>query len=157
MTDAMLLLKKEWPINIKEVQIFKAVKDDFIATLEEDFVKSNGFLLKQYFSKVQKEAVRDVVLNDKIRLDGRKTTEIRPIWSEIDYLPGSHGSAVFTRGETQSLVSVLLVVKMDEQRVDRALITDSEKFILHYNFPHFQLEKLDQIEVQVEEKLDMGT
>ena len=116
---------------------FKAVKDDFIATLEEDFVKSNGFLLKQYFSKVQKEAVRDVVLNDKIRLDGRKTTEIRPIWSEIDYLPGSHGSAVFTRGETQSLVSVTLGSKMDEQRVDRALITDSEKFILHYNFPSF--------------------
>ncbi len=116
---------------------FKAVKDDFIATLEEDFVKSNGFLLKQYFSKVQKEAVRDVVLNDKIRLDGRKTNEIRPIWSEIDYLPGSHGSAVFTRGETQSLVSVTLGSKMDEQRVDRALITESEKFILHYNFPSF--------------------
>ena len=116
---------------------FKAVKDDFIATLDADFVKENGFLLKQYFGKAQKEAVRDVVLNEKIRLDGRKTTEIRPIWSEIDYLPGSHGSAVFTRGETQSLVSVTLGSKMDEQRVDRALITDSEKFILHYNFPSF--------------------
>ena len=116
---------------------FKAVKDEFIATLDEDFVKGNGFLLKQYFGKAQKEAVRDVVLNEKIRLDGRKTTEIRPIWSEIDYLPGSHGSAVFTRGETQSLVSVTLGSKMDEQRVDRALITDSEKFILHYNFPSF--------------------
>ena len=104
---------------------FKAVKDDFIATLDADFVKENGFLLKQYFGKAQKEAVRDVVLNEKIRLDGRKTTEIRPIWSEIDYLPGSHGSAVFTRGETQSLVSVTLGSKMDEQRVDRALITDS--------------------------------
>ena len=116
---------------------FKAVKDDFIATLDADFVKENGFLLKQYFGKAQKEAVRDVVLTEKIRLDGRKTTEIRPIWSEIDYLPGSHGSAVFTRGETQSLVSVTLGSKMDEQRVDRALITDSEKFILHYNFPSF--------------------
>ena len=116
---------------------FKAVKDDFIATLDADFVKENGFLLKQYFGKAQKEAVRDVVLNEKIRLDGRKTTEIRPIWSEIDYLPGSHGSAVFTRVETQSLVSVTLGSKMDEQRVDRALITDSEKFILHYNFPSF--------------------
>jgi polyribonucleotide nucleotidyltransferase len=116
---------------------FKAVKDDFIATLDAEFVKANGFLLKQYFGKAQKAAVRDVVLNEKIRLDGRKTTEIRPIWSEIDYLPGSHGSAVFTRGETQSLVSVTLGSKMDEQRVDRALITDSEKFILHYNFPSF--------------------
>ena len=116
---------------------FKAVKDDFIATLDADFVKENGFLLKQYFGKAQKEAVRNVVLKEKIRLDGRKTTEIRPIWTEIDYLPGSHGSAVFTRGETQSLVSVTLGSKMDEQRVDRALITDSEKFILHYNFPSF--------------------
>lgn len=116
---------------------FKAVKEEFVASLEESFVKENGFLLKQYFGKVQKEAVRDVVLTEKIRLDGRQTTEIRPIWSEIDYLPGSHGSAVFTRGETQSLVSVTLGSKMDEQRVDRALITDSEKFILHYNFPSF--------------------
>jgi len=116
---------------------FKAVKDDFIATLDEDFVKSNGFLLKQYFSKAQKAAVRDCMLTEKIRLDGRNMDQIRDIWSEIDYLPGSHGSAVFTRGETQSLVSVTLGSKMDEQRVDRALITDSEKFILHYNFPSF--------------------
>ncbi len=116
---------------------FKAVKDDFIATLDADFAKSNGFLLKQYFGKVQKEAVRNCMLSDKVRLDGRKMDEIRGIWSEIDYLPGSHGSAVFTRGETQSLVSVTLGSKMDEQRVDRALITDSEKFILHYNFPSF--------------------
>ncbi len=116
---------------------FKAVKDAFIETLEDDFVSSNGFLLKKYFGDVQKEAVRDVVLKEKVRLDGRQTTEIRPIWSEVDYLPGSHGSAIFTRGETQSLVSVTLGSKMDEQRVDRTLITDSEKFILHYNFPSF--------------------
>lgn len=116
---------------------FKAVKEDFIATLSEDEAKENAFMIRQYFGAAQKEAVRDVVLNEKIRLDGRKTNEIRPIWSEIDYLPGSHGSAIFTRGETQSLVSVTLGSKMDEQRVDRALITESEKFILHYNFPSF--------------------
>jgi len=116
---------------------FGAVKEEFISSLEEDYAKSNGFLLKQYFSKVQKSAVRDCMLNEKIRLDGRKMNEVRDIWSEIDYLPGSHGSAVFTRGETQSLVSVTLGSKMDEQRVDRTLITDSEKFILHYNFPSF--------------------
>ncbi|KAA3649668.1 MAG: polyribonucleotide nucleotidyltransferase, partial [Bacteroidetes bacterium] len=116
---------------------FNAVKNDFIATLDEDYAKSNGFLLKQYFSKVQKEAVRNCMLTEKIRLDGRKMNQIRDIWSEIDYLPGSHGSAIFTRGETQSLVSVTLGSKMDEQRVDRALITESEKFILHYNFPSF--------------------
>ncbi|MEQ8624060.1 MAG: polyribonucleotide nucleotidyltransferase [Vicingaceae bacterium] len=116
---------------------FKAVKDDFIASLSEEEAKANAFMIKQYFGMAQKEAVRDVVLNEKIRLDGRKTNEIRPIWSEIDYLPGSHGSAIFTRGETQSLVSVTLGSKMDEQRVDRALITESEKFLLHYNFPSF--------------------
>lgn len=116
---------------------FSAVKEAFIETLDEEFVSANGFLLKKYFGDVQKEAVRDVVLKEKVRLDGRKTTEIRPIWSEVDYLPGSHGSAIFTRGETQSLVSVTLGSKMDEQRVDRTLITDSEKFILHYNFPSF--------------------
>lgn len=116
---------------------FKAVKEEFVATLEEDYAEENGFLLRQYFGKVQKEAVRNVVLEERIRLDGRQTTEIRPIWSEINYLPGAHGSAVFTRGETQSLVSVTLGSKMDEQKVDRAVITDSEKFILHYNFPSF--------------------
>lgn len=116
---------------------FSAIKEDFIATLDEEYAKSNGFLLKQYFAKVQKEAVRDCMLQEKIRLDGRKMNQIRDIWSEIDYLPGSHGSAIFTRGETQSLVSVTLGSKMDEQRVDRALITESEKFLLHYNFPSF--------------------
>ena len=116
---------------------FKAVKEEFIATLSEEEAKANAFMISQYFGAVQKAAVRDVVLNEKIRLDGRKTNEIRPIWSEIDYLPGSHGSAIFTRGETQSLISVTLGSKMDEQRVDRALITESEKFILHYNFPSF--------------------
>ncbi len=116
---------------------FGAIKEDFIASLEEDYAKENSFLIKQYYGKVQKEAVRNCMLTEKIRLDGRKMNEIRNIWSEIDYLPGSHGSAVFTRGETQSLVSVTLGSKMDEQKVDRALITDSEKFILHYNFPSF--------------------
>lgn len=116
---------------------FGAVKEEFVSGLEEEYAKSNSFLLRKYFSKVQKKAVRDCMLKEKIRLDGRKMNEVRDIWSEIDYLPGAHGSAVFTRGETQSLVSVTLGSKMDEQRVDRTLITDSEKFILHYNFPSF--------------------
>ncbi len=116
---------------------FSAVKEGFIETLGTDKAAENSFLIKQYFGAVQKEAVRDVILQEEIRLDGRKMNEIRPIWSEIDYLPGAHGSAVFTRGETQSLTSVTLGSKMDEQRVDGAVITDSEKFILHYNFPSF--------------------
>lgn len=131
------IAKKGMNDKYQRASEFKAVKVDFVATLEEDYAKSNSFLLRQYFSKVQKAAVRDCMLAEKIRLDGRKMNQIRDIWSEIDYLPGSHGSAVFTRGETQSLVSVTLGSKMDEQRVDRALITDSEKFILHYNFPSF--------------------
>lgn len=116
---------------------FKAVKEDFIATLSEEEASEKSFLIGQYFGKVQKEAVRDCVLNERIRLDGRKMDEIRPIWSEIDYLPGAHGSAIFTRGETQSLTSITLGSKMDEQRIDGAVIVDSDKFILHYNFPSF--------------------
>ena len=116
---------------------FKAVKDEFLATLSEEEISENSFLLAQYFKSVQKEAVRDCVLNERKRLDGRTLDEVRPIWSEVDYLPGSHGSAVFTRGETQSLTSVTLGSKMDEQRVDGAVIVGSDKFILHYNFPSF--------------------
>ena len=116
---------------------FKAVKEEFIAEMGEESAEENSFLIKQYFSKTQKEAVRDCVLKEKIRLDGRHMNEVRPIWTELDYLPGTHGSAVFTRGETQSLTAVTLGSKMDEQRVDGAVIVDSEKFILHYNFPSF--------------------
>lgn len=116
---------------------FKAVKADFIATLDEEKAAENSFLINQYFGKTQKEAVRNCMLTEKVRLDGRKMDEIRGIWSEVDYLPGSHGSSVFTRGETQSLTAVTLGSKMDEQRVDGAIIVGSDKFILHYNFPAF--------------------
>lgn len=121
----------------KRAADFKAVKEDFIAEIGEEKAAENSFLIRKYYAQVQKEAVRDCVLKEKIRLDGRKTNEVRPIWSELDYLPGAHGSAIFTRGETQSLTSVTLGSKMDEQRVDGAVIVDSEKFILHYNFPSF--------------------
>ncbi|MBV6485024.1 MAG: Polyribonucleotide nucleotidyltransferase [Flavobacteriales bacterium] len=117
-------------------QKFGAVKDAFLATLTDE-EKAEKFLLSQYFKKVQKEAVRDVILDQKIRLDGRKLTEIRPIWSEIDYLPGAHGSSIFTRGETQSLTTVTLGNKMDEQLVDGATKSGTDKFMLHYNFPSF--------------------
>lgn len=121
----------------KRSELFGAVKEEFVATLEEDFVKENKFLIGQYFKSVQKEAVRDVVLKTRLRLDGRKLDEIRPIWSEVDYLPAAHGSSVFTRGETQSLTSVTLGSKSDEQMIDGAFIRGYEKFILHYNFPSF--------------------
>lgn len=121
----------------ERARLFKEVKENFVATLDEETIAENKFLIGKYFHDVEKEAVRDAVLNEKIRLDGRKTTEIRPIWSEVSYLPGSHGSAVFTRGETQSLTSVTLGTKLDEQRIDAALFEGSDKFILHYNFPSF--------------------
>lgn len=115
---------------------FGAVKEAFINTLNEE-EKTEKFLLSQYFKKIQKEAVRDVILDQRIRLDGRKLNEIRAIWSEIDYLPGAHGSSIFTRGETQSLTTVTLGNKLDEQVIDGATHVGSEKFMLHYNFPSF--------------------
>lgn len=113
------------------------IKEAFVATMTDEEKASLKPLLGGYFKKAQKRAVRDVILTDRVRLDGRKLDEVRPIWSEIDYLPGAHGSAVFTRGETQSLTSVTLGGKMDEQKVDAVTFEDSQKFMLHYNFPPF--------------------
>jgi polyribonucleotide nucleotidyltransferase len=115
---------------------FKEVRDTYIATLGEidDVTK---FLAKKYYHDVEYDAIRNLVLDEGKRLDGRKTTEIRPIWSEIGYLPSAHGSAVFTRGETQSLTTVTLGAKDDEQMIDGAFINGYQKFLLHYNFPGF--------------------
>ena len=117
-------------------QKFGAVKEEFVATLSDED-KADKFLIGQYFKSVQKEAVRDVILNDRLRLDGRKLDEIRPIWSEVDYLPSAHGSSVFTRGETQSLTTVTLGNDRDAKMVDEVTAEGSEKFMLHYNFPSF--------------------
>ena len=117
-------------------QKFGTVKDEFVATLSDED-KDDKFLINQYFKSVQKSAVRDVILNDRLRLDGRKLDEIRPIWSEVDYLPSAHGSAVFTRGETQSLTTVTLGNDRDAKMVDEVTQDGSEKFMLHYNFPSF--------------------
>ncbi len=116
---------------------FDQVKTDFIATLSEEDQKSYAAMIDRYFHDVHKEAVRDVVLTERIRLDGRKLDEIRPIWCEVDYLPAVHGSSIFTRGETQSLTTVTLGTKLDEQVIDGAVIEEKINFILHYNFPPF--------------------
>lgn len=116
---------------------FSAIRDEFLETLSEEDREAKTGLVKKYFHDVEMNAVRDMVLAEKSRLDGRKLDEIRPIWSEVDYLPGAHGSAVFTRGETQSLASVTLGTKMDEQKIDGAVYSGKSKFILHYNFPPF--------------------
>jgi polyribonucleotide nucleotidyltransferase len=115
---------------------FKEVRDAYIATLGEidDVTK---FLAKKYYHDVEYDAIRNLVLDEGKRLDGRTTTQIRPIWSEVGYLPSAHGSAVFTRGETQSLTTVTLGAKDDEQMIDGAFINGYQKFLLHYNFPGF--------------------
>jgi polyribonucleotide nucleotidyltransferase len=116
---------------------FKAITADFVETLSDEVRKEKSFILKQYLHDVQKKAIRDLMLNDGVRLDGRSSTDIREIWGEVDYLPGCHGSAIFTRGETQSLTTLTLGTKQDEQLIDGALIRKTEKFLLHYNFPPF--------------------
>jgi polyribonucleotide nucleotidyltransferase len=115
---------------------FSKIVDEYLDSLPEDSTV-NKDLAKRYFHDIQKKAARNLVLNEGVRLDGRKPNEIRPIWSEVDYLPNPHGSAIFTRGETQSLTTVTLGTKLDEQMIDGAMIEGSNKFILHYNFPGF--------------------
>ncbi len=121
--------------NERSEQI-KAIKEAFIESLGEEHEYDED-LIGKYFKEVQKEASRNLCLDEKKRLDGRETNEIRPIWSEVDYLPSAHGSAVFTRGETQSLTTVTLGTKMDEQLIDGAMYEGSNKFLLHYNFPAY--------------------
>jgi polyribonucleotide nucleotidyltransferase len=113
-----------------------AVKKEFIAAFPEG-TEIKETLINRYFHDVEKEAVRRLILDEGYRVDGRKTTEIRPIWCDVDYLPAAHGSAVFTRGETQSLTSVTLGTKLDQKSVDEVMIQGTEKFVLHYNFPPF--------------------
>jgi polyribonucleotide nucleotidyltransferase len=115
---------------------FSKIVDEYLESLPEDSTVDKG-LVKKYYHDIQKKAARDLVLNQAVRLDGRKTNEIRDIWCEVDYLPMPHGSSVFTRGETQSLTTVTLGTKLDQQMIDGAMIDGSNKFILHYNFPGF--------------------
>ncbi|MFM7014808.1 MAG: polyribonucleotide nucleotidyltransferase, partial [Bacteroidota bacterium] len=116
---------------------FKEVLVEFCAQFSEEELAAKLGFIKTYYHDVEKEAVRDMIIKEKIRLDGRGLTDIRPIWSEIDYLPSAHGSSVFTRGETQSLTTVTLGSKLDEQIIDQAMYQGKNKFLLHYNFPGF--------------------
>lgn len=116
---------------------FEAVLEEFLATMPEEERLAKASLVKRYYHDVEKLAMRNMILDEGVRLDGRKTTEIRQIACEIDYLPAAHGSAVFTRGETQSLTTVTLGTKLDAKQVDEVLIQGTEKFVLHYNFPPF--------------------
>ncbi|MBT8230364.1 MAG: polyribonucleotide nucleotidyltransferase [Bacteroidia bacterium] len=118
---------------------FKKIAEELEESLLEDkgeeYVEENMGTAKEYFGKLKKETIRAMVLEEKIRLDGRKFDEVRPIWTEVDYLPSAHGSAIFNRGETQALTSLTLGSKLDQKMIDNALENYYEKFILHYNFP----------------------
>ncbi|MDA9169436.1 polyribonucleotide nucleotidyltransferase [Crocinitomicaceae bacterium] len=121
----------------KRSELFGAVKEEYVASLSEEELEVEEKYIGVYFKAAMKKAVRDTMLDDNIRLDGRKFDEIRPIWSEVDYLPTAHGSAVFTRGETQSLTTLTLGGKMDEQMIDDVTFKGTTNFMLHYNFPPF--------------------
>ncbi len=122
---------------------FEAIKEEIKTTLtetrDEAFMTTNKKLISEYFDKLKKETVRSVMLTEGVRLDGRRFDEVRPIWCEVDYLPSTHGSAIFNRGETQALTSLTLGTKMDAAMVDNALDSYDDKFILHYNFPGYSV------------------
>ena len=122
----------------ERAEAFDALEAEFAARYTEEELEEKAPLIHKYFhDDVQKKAMRNMILDEGKRLDGRRTDEIRPIWCEIDYLPCAHGSAIFTRGETQSLTTVTLGTKLDEKQKDEVLVQGSEQFVLHYNFPPF--------------------
>ncbi len=121
----------------ERMDAFDAIREEFKAQFSEEELSEKAALIDRYYHDVEKEAMRRSILDEGKRLDGRKTDEIRPIWSEISYLPGPHGSAIFTRGETQSLATVTLGTKLDEKIIDDVLEHGKERFLLHYNFPPF--------------------
>jgi polyribonucleotide nucleotidyltransferase len=135
--DQVYAVAKEGLGKSERSEKFKAIREAFKEQYSEEELAEKEALINVYFHDVEYHAIRDMVLNDAVRLDGRKTDEIRPIWSEVDYLPGSHGSAVFTRGETQSLTTVTLGTSQDANRIDNVTLVGEEKFYLHYNFPPF--------------------
>ncbi|MGH2622766.1 MAG: polyribonucleotide nucleotidyltransferase, partial [Sphingobacterium sp.] len=135
--DQVYAIAKSGSSKHERTEKFSEIGKAFFETQGEEIDADTEFLMKKYFHDVQYDAVRNLVLNEGIRLDGRDVRTVRPIWSEVDYLPAAHGSAVFTRGETQSLTSVTLGAKDAEQMIDGAFFHGYNKFILHYNFPGF--------------------
>ena len=116
---------------------FSEIKDEIVDSFTEEEQEEYGGLISKYYRKAEKAAVRDLTLNEGLRLDGRKTNEIRPIWCEVDYLPSTHGSSIFTRGETQALATVTLGTSRDANQIDMPSHEGEERFYLHYNFPPF--------------------
>lgn len=135
--DKCYQIAKSGTSKHERTDAFEALKDEYLATLPEEERDAKKSLVGRYYHDVEKEAMRNMILNEGVRLDGRNTTQIRPIWCEVDYLPATHGSAIFTRGETQSLTTVTLGTKLDMKEIDEVLVEGSEQFVLHYNFPPF--------------------
>lgn len=124
-------------------ELIKSIKEELVERYteqhDEEWVEERAELIDRYYDKLKKEVIRNMVLEEKVRLDGRQLNEVRTIWTEVDYLPSTHGSAIFTRGETQALTSLTLGTKVDEMRIDSALDHHFDNFILHYNFPAFSV------------------
>ncbi|MCK9220298.1 MAG: polyribonucleotide nucleotidyltransferase [Bacteroidales bacterium] len=136
-TQIYEMAKQGIPSKQDRKTILEATKEAFVTTLTDVEKETYAPMISRYYHEVEKEAIRNATLDTHQRVDGRKLDEIRPIWSEIDYLPAAHGSAIFTRGETQSLTTVTLGTKLDAQVIDGAVIEEKVNFILHYNFPSF--------------------
>ena len=137
--DKVYEVAKRGTSKHERAEAFEKVRDEFIESIPEEERAEKTLLIKRYYHDVEKAAVRKMMLDERIRLDGRKLNEIRPIWTEVDYLPFAHGSAIFTRGETQSLASITLGTKLNEQVIDGVIFEGKNDFILHYNFPPFSV------------------
>ena len=135
--DKVYAIAKAGSSKQERSSAFEAIKEDIKASFSEEEMADFGSLVSKYYYKAEKEAVRDLTLNEGLRLDGRKTDEIRPIWCEVDYLPSTHGSAIFTRGETQALATVTLGTSREANQIDMPSYEGEETFYLHYNFPPF--------------------
>jgi len=135
--DKVYAIAKSQSAKHDRSDAFEAIKKAYIETIPADELEAKAGMINRYYHDVEKKAMRNMILDEGVRLDGRKTNQIREIACEIDYLPGPHGSALFTRGETQSLTTVTLGTKLDEKQVDEVLYRGTEKFVLHYNFPPF--------------------
>ena len=135
--DKCYAIAKKGTSKAERSTAFADVKEEVKASFTEEEITEFGHLVGGYYRKAEKEAVRELTLSEGIRLDGRQTDEIRPIWCEIDYLPSTHGSSIFTRGETQALATVTLGTSRDSNKIDMPSFEGEENFYLHYNFPPF--------------------
>ncbi len=143
--DKVYAIAKSFMGKQERNDAFDQILEEFMETIPEEEREEKKYMVARYYHDVQYHAMRNMILDERIRLDGRQLNQIRPIWIETGYLPAAHGSAIFTRGETQSLMSCTLGTKLDEQTIDGAIVEGSSRFILHYNFPPFSVGEVKPI------------